>query len=50
MYAIKTMENVSHVKRQNDTLPSLGLAKAVLRRCNPPDQLYCSLKHGEVYI
>lgn len=50
MNAIKTMENVSHVKGQNDTLPSLGLAKAVLRCFSPHDQLYCNLKHGGVYI
>lgn len=30
MNAIKTMENVCHVKGQNDILPSLGFAKAML--------------------
>lgn len=39
MNAIKTMENVCHVKGQKDILPSLGFAKAVLRCCNPRDQL-----------
>lgn len=48
MNAIKTMENACHVKGQNDILPSLGFAKAVLRCCNPCDQLYGNLERGGV--
>lgn len=48
MSTIKAMENVCHVKAQNDILPSLEFAKVVLRCCNPHDQLYCSPMEGSI--
>jgi len=47
---MKTTENVSHEKGQNDILLSLGYAKAVVKSSNLHYKLYCNLKYRGVYI